>query len=69
MKFHTLGQSNQALKKVTTVYTEKIQLHSIQKSGKIAAKLVLDPASLKLAPGINDTVIVEYAIKDQEKNP
>jgi uncharacterized protein (TIGR00159 family) len=55
----------QILKGVDTIYTEKVPLDNIRKTGTITASLVLDPASLLLAPGSKDRVIVKYVAKER----
>ncbi len=58
----------QILKNITTVYTEKIPLESIQSSRTIIVNLALSPASLKVAPGYKDKITVECTVKEQPKN-
>jgi len=58
----------QLLKNITTVYTEKIPLESIQSSRTIIVNLALSPASLKVAPGFKDKITVECIVKDLSKN-
>jgi uncharacterized protein (TIGR00159 family) len=58
----------QLLKNITTVYTEKIPLESIQSSRTIIVNLALNPASLKVAPGFKDKITVECTVKDLPKN-
>ena len=58
----------QLLKNITTVYTEKIPLESIQSSRTIVVNLALSPASLKVAPGFKDKITVECTVKEQSKN-
>ncbi len=51
------------LKNISTIYTEKVLLDNISESGKISVKLVLNPASLKIALGSKDRISIEYVIK------
>ena len=51
------------LKNISTIYTEKVLLDNISESGKISVRLVLDPASLKVALGSKDRILIEYVVK------
>ncbi|MBW2108935.1 MAG: DNA integrity scanning protein DisA nucleotide-binding domain protein [Deltaproteobacteria bacterium] len=51
------------LNKISTLYTEKVRLNNIEKSGILTASLVLTPASVRLAPGEPDSVTVVYEVK------
>jgi len=53
------------LKKISTIYTEKVPLDNIKGSGTITLKPILNPASLKIAPGSKDKVTVEFAVKEK----
>jgi YbbR domain-containing protein len=55
------------LKNVATIYTEKVSLDNIRKTGTMTVNLVLDPASLVIAPGSKDRVTVEYVAKERPK--
>ena len=55
------------LKDMSTIYTEKVPLENIKKSGTLTAKLAMQPASLKLPPDAKDKVTVSYAVKQREK--
>ncbi len=57
----------QLLKNITTVYTEKIPLESIQSSRTVIVNLALSPASLKVAPGFKEKITVECSVKDLSK--
>jgi hypothetical protein len=51
---------------VSTIYTEKINLDNISKSGTIWAPLAFDPATfIKLAPQTKSLVAIEYIIKER----
>lgn len=47
---------------ISTVYTEKVSVDHITRSGTVSAKLVPSPASLKLA---QDKVTIEYIVKER----
>ncbi len=55
------------LEGMSTVYTEKVGLGQIEKSGSIKVKLALSPATLKVAPGSRDTVTVDYLVRVRER--
>ena len=54
------------LEKITTIYTEKVPLENLSGKGEITAKLALNPASLKIAPGSKDKVTIQYLIRNRE---
>ena len=54
------------LEKVTTLYTEKVPLNNLRGQGEITAKLALNPASIKIAPGSKDKVTINYVIRKRE---
>jgi diadenylate cyclase len=51
------------LENLTTIYTEKVWVDGLDKSGTTTAKLSLTPASLKIAPGSRDRVTIEYTVQ------
>jgi len=51
------------LEKISTLYTEKIRLDTIEKSGEITANLALRPASLKVAQESKKQVKITYVVK------
>lgn len=51
------------LENILTIYTEKVPLNNIEKSGILTADLVLSPASVRLAPGAPNSVTVAYDVK------
>jgi uncharacterized protein (TIGR00159 family) len=57
----------QILDNISTIYTEKVRLDRLEKSGTITAKLALRPASLKIAPGSKDSVTAEYVVKKRNQ--
>ena len=54
--------SSRVLSAVSTIYTEKISVDQISRSGTLSAKLVPSPPSLKLA---QDKVSIEYMVKER----
>ncbi|MEW6673795.1 MAG: diadenylate cyclase [Thermodesulfobacteriota bacterium] len=54
---------NKILRDVTTIYTKKVFLDSITRSGSFTVGLALSPASLKLSPGSKDKVTVSYVVE------
>ena len=50
------------LEAFSTIYTEKVSLGGIQKSGTMTVKVALNPASLRIAPGSKDKVTVVYVV-------
>jgi len=54
--------SSRVLSDVSSIYTEKISVDHINRSGTLGAKLVSSPPSLKLA---QDKVTVEYIVKER----
>ena len=61
-KVKIIGAKN-ILNKITTIYTEKIQLDNIKKSGEITVKPALSPASLKVDPGSTDKITLTYIVR------
>jgi uncharacterized protein (TIGR00159 family) len=53
------------LQDVETIYTEKVPLDNIRKTGTITANLVLKPASLRVAPGSKDRVQIAYVVEEK----
>ena len=53
---------SQILKDISTVYTEKIPLGRITQSGSLTADVILNPASLTIAPGSKSNVVVHYEV-------
>ncbi len=54
------------LENIVTVYTEKVPLDNLRGKGELTANLVLNPASLTIAPGSKDKVTIQYLIRDRE---
>jgi diadenylate cyclase len=53
---------------LSTIYTEKVYLDGIQTPGATTARIILQPASIKLAPGSRDTVAIKYTVA-KRKSP
>lgn len=56
---------NLVLKKTATIYTEKVLLDKIKKSGSITVDLALSPASLKFASDAKDKATVNFVVKER----
>lgn len=54
--------SARVLSSISAIYTEKVSVDHINRSGTLSAKLVPNPASLKLA---QDKVNIEYIVKER----
>jgi YbbR domain-containing protein len=54
--------SARVLSSISAIYTEKVSVDQITRSGTLSAKLVPPPASLKLA---QDRVTIEYTVKER----
>jgi len=54
---------NKILRDVSTIYTKKVFLDTITKSGSLTVSLALSPASIKLSPGSKDKVTVTYVVE------
>ncbi len=65
-KIRVIGGS-QILKNITTIYTKKVPLDNIEKTGIITVNPALDPASLKIASGSKERIVIEYMVKKREK--
>ena len=48
------------LEKMQTLYTEKVPLDNLDVEGVLTANVALNPASLKIAPGSDERVIIRY---------
>ena len=59
--------SKRFLDKLSTVYTEKVFVDNVKESGTVTAKLALNPASLRIAPGSKDRVTINYVVKKREE--
>ena len=48
---------------ISTIYTEKVPLDNIKRSGNTTVSLALNPASLKIAPGSKDRINLSYVVE------
>ena len=55
------------LRNISTIYTEKVVLDHIDKSGEITLKPVLNPASLIISPDSKESIKAEYIIKKRTR--
>lgn len=51
-----------------TIYTEKVSLDSLRKSGSLTVNLAPLPGALKLAPGARERVTVRYIIQERGRS-
>ena len=56
----------QIVNRISTLYTEKVQLENLQESGQITVGLALEPASLKIADGSKNKVDVFYTLEKRK---
>jgi len=63
-KIQVVGGSR-ILEHISTIYTEKVPLDKIRKAETRPVKLVLNAASLKIAPGSDDSVMLTYVVKER----
>jgi len=54
------------LDKISTLYTEKVYVDPIDKSGTVTSEIVLNPASLKVDSGGKAKVTIDYRVKQKE---
>jgi YbbR domain-containing protein len=62
----TLIAGKQILDGLSTIYTERISLDTIRASGTKTAKLILQPASVRLIPGSRDVVTIRYVVRKRK---
>jgi len=60
-----LTEGSRVINEISTIYTEKISLDQIEKSGTITAKLDISPASLKMDSGSRTTVDIDLKVADR----
>jgi DNA integrity scanning protein DisA with diadenylate cyclase activity len=65
-RIQVIGESR-LLDNVSTVYTEKVSVDRIDKSGTVTVKVALSPASLKFATESESRVTVDYVVEEREK--
>ncbi|MEJ2024671.1 MAG: CdaR family protein, partial [Deltaproteobacteria bacterium] len=56
------------LDELSTIYTEKVRLDQIEKSGSLQVKLALEPATLEIGAGSVDSVTVDYVVKERDSS-
>jgi YbbR domain-containing protein len=66
-KIQIVGGSK-LLENIVTIYTEKVSLENITKSGKITVKPILHPASITIAPGSKERINVETEVRSVTPN-
>ena len=57
------------LDEISTIYTEKASLDTLDKSGTVTVNLALNPASLKIAPASENKIIIKYLVKRRLELP
>jgi diadenylate cyclase len=55
------------LENISTLYTEKVPLDNINKTGTTTVSLALNPASLKIASGSKDRIKLTYVVTPRER--
>jgi diadenylate cyclase len=50
---------------VATLYTEKVFVDNLERSGTLTAEILLSPAPLKLTPGDRDSVTIEFVVMER----
>jgi YbbR domain-containing protein len=58
--------SKRVLENIQTIYTEKVPLDKLKELGVLEAALALQPASLKVAPGSSDKVLIKYITRRRD---
>jgi diadenylate cyclase len=61
----TVTGGRSILEKLSTIYTEKVRLNQIEKSGEITVNLALRPASLNVAPGSKERIKIAYTVEEK----
>ena len=54
------------LNEMDTIYTAKVPVDELQKSGKQRVALALVPASLRLAPGQENSILITYTVRPRQ---
>jgi diadenylate cyclase len=65
-KIQVIG-GKRVLESMTTIYTEKVWVDALDKSGTTSAKLVPSPASVRISPASRDRATIEYTIKKKQE--
>ena len=63
-KIQVIGGTRQ-LENISTIYTQKVPIDHIEKTGTITVDLALHPASLKIAPDSEDKIAVRYVVGER----
>jgi hypothetical protein len=58
--------SKRVLENILTIYTEQVPLDKLREAGVLEAGLAIQPASLKVAPGSSDKVLIKYLTRRRE---
>jgi len=58
---------SKVLEQISTIYTEKVPLDNIDKTGRLSVKLALNPASLKIAETSNGKATITFTVNRREK--
>jgi YbbR domain-containing protein len=53
------------LKQTSTIFTEKIKLDDLEKSGRLRVNLAVEAGNYKVAPGSPDKVTIEYTLENR----
>jgi len=61
-----ISGGRRVLVKMSTIYTEKVPVDDIKKSGTMTVSLALISPSLRIAPGSVDRVKIEYVVQNRE---
>ena len=62
----TVIGGSRILEKISTIYTEKISLDNINKTGRLSVNLALNPASLKVAETSNGKTVITFTVRKRE---
>jgi YbbR domain-containing protein len=54
------------LQEIDTIYTAKVPVDGLKQSGELRTALVLVPASLLLAPGQENSILVSYKVRQRQ---
>ena len=52
---------------ISTIYTEKVPVDNIDKSGTTTVSLALNPVSLKIAPDSKNKITIKYVVKERHE--
>ena len=63
----TVIGGSRILEKISTIYTEKISLDNINKTGRLSVNLALNPASLKVAEASNGKIVITYTVRKRNQ--